>query len=157
MTPSWLVLAARLTFKRHLPGTKTDVLLTFCTYKVQYPKKKKPAVKTAGVTSQDGILMVTMRCARRHARGHQLQRCWERVGLREGLRPTGVSKFCLQIRIHKCLWYFHFFLIYCIFPYTSVSLRLLLNRIHWRSKSFIVALYNKLPLFRRTKHFILYC
>ena len=25
--------------------------------------------------------MATMRCARRHARGHQLQRCQQRVGL----------------------------------------------------------------------------
>ena len=61
---------ALLTFKRHLPVTKADVLLTFCTYSMW---RKKPAVKTAGETSQDGVLMATMRCARRHARGHQLQ------------------------------------------------------------------------------------
>ena len=43
--------------------------------------RKKPAVKTAGGTSQDGVLMATMRCARRHARGHRLQRFRQRVGL----------------------------------------------------------------------------
>ena len=41
--------------------------LTFCTYKVLYTEKT--AVKTAGGTSQDGVLMATMRCARRHAQG----------------------------------------------------------------------------------------
>ena len=32
LTPSWLVPPALLTFKRHLPVTKADVVLTFCTY-----------------------------------------------------------------------------------------------------------------------------
>ena len=39
LTPSWEVPPALLTFKRHLPVTKADVLLTFCTYKVLYAKK----------------------------------------------------------------------------------------------------------------------
>ena len=38
-------------------------------------------IRTAGGTCQDGVLKATMRCARRHARGHQLQRCRHRVGL----------------------------------------------------------------------------
>ena len=38
-------------------------------------------VKIAGGTCQDGVFMATMRCARRLARGHQLQRCRHRVGL----------------------------------------------------------------------------
>ena len=44
-------------------------------------KYEKPAVKTAGETCQNGVLMATMRCARRHALEHQLQRCRQRVGL----------------------------------------------------------------------------
>ena len=32
LTPSWQVPPALLTFKRHLPVTKADVLPTFCTY-----------------------------------------------------------------------------------------------------------------------------
>ena len=39
LTPSWLVPPALLTFKRHSPVTKADVVLTFCTYKVLYTKK----------------------------------------------------------------------------------------------------------------------
>ena len=46
----WQVPPALLTFRRHLPVTKADVLLTFCTYKVLYAKK--PAVKTTGGTCQ---------------------------------------------------------------------------------------------------------
>ena len=69
LTPYWRhlgkFLSALLTFKRHFPVTKADVL---------YLYTKKPAVKTAGGTCQDGVLlMATMRCARLHARGHQLQ------------------------------------------------------------------------------------
>ena len=60
LTRSWQVPPALLTFKRHLPVMKADVLLTFCTY-----IRKKPAVKIAGGTCQDGILMATMRCTRR--------------------------------------------------------------------------------------------
>ena len=41
--------------------------------------RKKPAVRTAGGICQDGVLMATMRCARRHVRGHQL--LLHRVGL----------------------------------------------------------------------------
>ena len=78
-TPFWRhidsVLAsshALLTFKRHFPVTKADVL---------YIYKKTPPVKSAGGTCQDGVLMTTMRCARRHARGHKLQRWRHGVGL----------------------------------------------------------------------------
>ena len=39
LTPSWLVPPALLTFKRHLPVTKADVLLTYFTYEVVYTKK----------------------------------------------------------------------------------------------------------------------
>ena len=39
LAPSWLVPPALLTFKQHLPVTKADVMLTFCTYKVLYTKK----------------------------------------------------------------------------------------------------------------------
>ena len=39
LTPSWQVSPALLTFRRHFPVTKTDVLLTFCTCKVLYAKK----------------------------------------------------------------------------------------------------------------------
>ena len=81
LTPSWLVPPALLTFKRHLPVTKAGILLTFCTYKVLPVSsiyiyiyivtgsymRKKPPVKPAGGTSQDGVLMATMRCASRHA------------------------------------------------------------------------------------------
>ena len=35
----WQVSPALLTFRRHLPVTKADVLLTFCTYQVLYAKK----------------------------------------------------------------------------------------------------------------------
>ena len=67
LTPSQYVPPALLTFNRHLPVTKADVLY-FCT--------KKPAVKTAGGTYPiDGVGWRRLRCARRHARGHKLQRC----------------------------------------------------------------------------------
>ena len=39
LTSSWQVPPALLTTKRHLPVTKADVVLTFCTYKVLYTKK----------------------------------------------------------------------------------------------------------------------
>ena len=68
MTPSWQVPPA-LSVKRHLPITKADVLQTFCTYKVLYTKK-------AGAENRRGTSH-----ARRHARGHKLQRCRHRVGL----------------------------------------------------------------------------
>ena len=71
-TPFWQVPPALLTSKQHLPVTKADVLSYF---------RKKPAIKTAGGTCQDDVLMATMRCARRHARGHELQRCRHRVRL----------------------------------------------------------------------------
>ena len=61
-------------------GNKIDCWLPNTSTNNQYIRKK-PAVKTAGGISQDGVLMVTMRCARRHARGHQFQRCRQRVGL----------------------------------------------------------------------------
>ena len=54
LTPSWQVPPALLTFKRHLPVTKADVLLTFCTFSYI---RKKPTVKTAGGTCQDGVLI----------------------------------------------------------------------------------------------------
>ena len=79
LTPSRLVPPGLSTFKRHLPVTKADVVLTFCTYKGYI--RKKPPVKTARGTSQDGVLMATMRCTRRHVRGHRLQRCRQRVAL----------------------------------------------------------------------------
>ena len=65
-----------LTFRRHLPVTMADVFVLIRSY-----MQKKPAVKTAGGTCRDGVLMATMRCARRHARGHQHQRCRHGVGL----------------------------------------------------------------------------
>ena len=55
LTPSWQVPPALLTFKRHLPVTKADDLLTFCTYKVLYTKK-------AGIDGDDE--MREARCAR---------------------------------------------------------------------------------------------
>ena len=67
LTPSWQVSPALLTFRRHLPVTKADVLLTFCTYKVLYAKK--PSGKNYRGNLPGGVLMATMRCARRHARG----------------------------------------------------------------------------------------
>ena len=80
LTPSWLV-------PRHF-WSLSDICrlrrLTFCWRFVFIRSyvRKKPAVKTAGGTSQDGVLMATMRCARWHAaRGHRLQRCRQRVGL----------------------------------------------------------------------------
>ena len=77
LTPSWRVSPTLLTFRRHLPVTKADVLLTFCTYKVLYAKKKT-AVKTTGGTCQVAYWwrrwdargdMREATCARRHARG----------------------------------------------------------------------------------------
>ena len=56
LTPSWLVPSELLTFQRHFPATKANVLLTFCTYKVLYTKKA--GGKNCRGTSQ------TMRCAR---------------------------------------------------------------------------------------------
>ena len=41
LTPHWQVSPALLTFRRHLPVTKAAILLTFCTYKVLYAKKKR--------------------------------------------------------------------------------------------------------------------
>ena len=79
LTPSWQVSPALLTFRRHLPVTKADVLLTFCTYKVLYAKK--PGGKNYRGNLPGGVLMATMRCARRHARGHQHQRRRHGVGL----------------------------------------------------------------------------
>ena len=79
LTPSWQVPHALLTFKRHLPVTKADILLMFCTYKVLYTKKA--GGKNCRETFQDGILMATMKCSRRHPRGHQRQRCRHRVGV----------------------------------------------------------------------------
>ena len=75
----WQVSPALLTFRRHLPVTKADVLLTFCTYKVLYTKKA--GGKNCRGNLLGGVLMETMRCARRHARGHQHQRCRHGVGL----------------------------------------------------------------------------
>ena len=75
----WQVSPALLTFRRHLPVTKDDVLLTFCTYKVLYAKKA--GGKNCRGNLLGGVLMATMRCARRHARGHQQQRCRHGVGL----------------------------------------------------------------------------
>ena len=66
--PSWQVSPALLPFRRHLPATKADVLLTFCTYKVLYAKKN--GGKNYRGNLPGGVLMATMRCARRHARGH---------------------------------------------------------------------------------------
>ena len=75
----WQVSPALLTFRRHWPVTKADVLLTFCTYKVLYAKKA--GGKNCWGNLLGGVLMATMRCARRHARGHQHQRCRHGVGL----------------------------------------------------------------------------
>ena len=67
------------------PGT-FDLKATISSYEswcfadVLYQNTKKPAVKTAGGTCQDGVLMATMRCAGRHTRGHQLHRCRQRAG-----------------------------------------------------------------------------
>ena len=77
LTPSWQVSPALLTFRWHLPVTKADVLLTFCTYKVLYAKK--PAVKTPGGTCQ-----VAHWWRWWDARGHQHQRCRHGVGLLVG-------------------------------------------------------------------------
>ena len=75
LTPSWPV------------WTLSDICrlrrLTFCWCFVLIRSyiRKVSAVRTAGGTSQDGVLMATMRCVRRHARSHQLQMCRHRVGL----------------------------------------------------------------------------
>ena len=79
LTPSWQVSTALLTFRRHLPVTKANVLLTFSTYKVLYAKKS--GGKNYQRCLPGGVLMATMRCARRHARGHQHQRRRHGVGL----------------------------------------------------------------------------
>ena len=79
LTPSRVVPTTLLTFKRHLPVTKSDVLLTFCTYNILYTKKL--AVKLPGELAT----MATMRCARRHGRGQSLQMCRQRVGLQVNL------------------------------------------------------------------------
>ena len=75
----WQVSPALLTFRRHLPVTKADVLLTLCTYKVLYAKKA--GGKNSRGNLLGGVLMATMRCVWRHARGHQHQRCRHGVGL----------------------------------------------------------------------------
>ena len=46
-----------------MPVTKADVLLTFCTYKVLYAKKA--GGKNCLGNLLGGVLMATMRCARR--------------------------------------------------------------------------------------------
>ena len=79
LTPSWQVSPALLTFRRHFPVTKTDVLLTFCTCKVLYAKKNGGQNYRGNLPG--GVLMATIRCARRHARGHQHQRRRHGVGL----------------------------------------------------------------------------
>ena len=89
LTPFWLVPSALFTFKRHFPVTKADVL-----YLKGPIYGKKPAVKTAGGTSQNDVSMATMRCARGHARGHQLQRCRHRVGLLVDLYPVAWFLHC---------------------------------------------------------------
>ena len=116
LTPSWLVPPALLTFKRHLPVLKAYVLLTFCTYKVLYTKNA--GGKNCMGTSQDGVLMATMRCARQHARGHWLQRCRQRVGLLVdlfcdlGLCMLCIWKYAAQ-RMHISNVYWSKKLIYC--------------------------------------------
>ena len=72
--------------------------MTFCWrfVLIRSKKRKKPAVKPAGGTSQDGVLMATMRCARQHARGHRLQRCRQRVGLL-------VNLFCALMMLWSCI------------------------------------------------------
>ena len=79
LTPSWQVSPALLTFRRHFPATKADVLLTFCTYKVLYAKKTGSRNYRGNLPG--GVLMATMRCARRHAREHQHQRRRHGIGL----------------------------------------------------------------------------
>ena len=66
--PSWQVSPALLPFRRHLPATKADVLLTFCTCKVLYANK--PGGKNYRGNLPGGVLMATIRCARRYALGH---------------------------------------------------------------------------------------
>ena len=66
-----------MTFKQHLPVTKADVLSYI---------RKKPAFKTAGGTCQDDVLMtywwrIDGDDEMRHGRGHELQRCRQRVEL----------------------------------------------------------------------------
>ena len=79
LTPSWQVSPALLTFRRHLPATKADILLTFCTYKVLYARKTGGQNYRGNLLGD--VLMATMRCARQHARGHQHQRRRHGVGL----------------------------------------------------------------------------
>ena len=77
LTPSGKFPRRFLTFRRHLPVTKANVFLTFCTYKVVYAKKA--GGKNCRGNLLGGILMATMRCAK-DARGHQHQRCRHGVG-----------------------------------------------------------------------------
>ena len=60
---------------------------TFCTYIQKSRRSKLP-----GETCQDGVLKATMRCARRHARGHRLQWCRQRVGLLVNLYSVTVGR-----------------------------------------------------------------
>ena len=79
LTPSLQVPLALLIFKRHLPVTKADVLLTSCTY-IRKSWRSKLPVELARMEYWSRR-MATMRCARWHARGHQLQRYRYRVAL----------------------------------------------------------------------------
>ena len=67
-------------------------------------KYEKPAVKTAGETCQNGVLMATMRCARRHALEHQLQRCRQRVGLLINPRRHSSVGIPLRTKISKSVY-----------------------------------------------------
>ena len=93
LTPSWQVSPALLTLKRHLPVTKADVLLTFCT-KI----RKRQWSKLPGELARMSYLcMAMMRYARRHARKHQRQRCRQRVGLLVNLCSIAVCS--IEIRV----------------------------------------------------------
>ena len=87
LTPSWKV-------PRHfwpLSGICRLRKLTFCSC-----IRKKPY----------------MRCARRHARGHKLQKCWHRVGLRVDLYSVPkvlvmILAFLTILKIQRFLFFYH--------------------------------------------------
>ena len=84
--------------------------LTFCWRFVLIRSyiRKKLAVRTAGGTCQDGILMAMMRCVRWHAWG-QLQRCWHLVGTSGYQAPTVLPCYMWVKNILKLVTFKLFF------------------------------------------------